>query len=208
MSIDTRVEIGLEGIDRGHHNITYRGVNCIKCPMDYVLYQMIIGAVRPDLIIEIGTNEGGSALYMSDLLQLYGFGTIHTIDIDDRVHPLVKQQQNIQRFSGGWAAYDLDRARKYKKVLVIEDSSHAYANTLDAITYFAPVVSPESYLIVEDGIVDALGRSEEFGGGPVKAIREFLETHPQFRPDLAWSDFFGKNATFNTIGYLKRITES
>jgi cephalosporin hydroxylase len=38
-------------------------------PFDYVIYQMIINEVKPDLIIEIGSNIGG-ALYIADLLML------------------------------------------------------------------------------------------------------------------------------------------
>ncbi|MGZ8552911.1 MAG: CmcI family methyltransferase, partial [Chitinophagaceae bacterium] len=77
-SIDTTVSLTIKGIDKGHHNTTYKGVRCIKSPFDYVIYQMIIDEVKPDLIIEIGSYEGGNALYLADLLVLYGKGEIHT----------------------------------------------------------------------------------------------------------------------------------
>jgi len=202
---DTTTSFDLQSVDKGHHNTTYRGVKCIKCPFDYVMYQMIISEVQPDLIIEIGTNEGGSALYFADLLATLGKGEIHTIDIENRIDPLAKAHDRITSFHDGWAAYDLSQVAKYKVVLVIEDSSHTYENTLAAIKRFAPVVTTGSYLIVEDGIVDALGISAQFGGGPVKAIKEFLKKESQFVVDTKWCDFFGKNATFNTIGYLKKI---
>lgn len=205
MNIDTGFELSLAGIDKGHHKMTYKGVNCAKCPFDYVMYQMIISEIKPDLIIEIGANEGGSALYMADLLKLQGKGVLHTIDIADRVHPLARAHERITFFGNGWDNYDLDLAKGYETVLVIEDSSHTYQNTLDAIRRFAPVVTPGSYLIVEDGIIDELGLTAEFDGGPVKAIKEFLPAHNEFQLDTYWSDFFGKNATFNTIGYLKKI---
>lgn len=204
-SLDTRVEIGLEGIDRGHHKMLYRGVKCIKCPMDYVLYQMILSDLRPDLIIEIGTHDGGSALYLADLLQLNGGGLVHTIDIVDRVDPRVLEHPGIRYFRNGWEDYDISLASGFRKILVIEDSSHTYSNTLAVMERFAPVVTSGSYMIVEDGIVDALGISDQFDGGPVRAIQEFLGSHSGFEPDPAYCDFFGKNATFNTIGYLKRI---
>jgi cephalosporin hydroxylase len=201
---DTRVDIGLAGITRGHHNMQYRGVRCVKCPLDYVLYQMLLAELRPDLVIEIGTHQGGSALYLADLLQLLGGGEVHTIDIEDRLDSRVRENPNVRVFGGGWEAYDLNLAAAFKKVLVIEDSAHTYSNTLRVMNHFAPLVTPGSYMIVEDGIVDALGLSEQFGGGPVRAIQEFLGAHTSFEPDLRWSDFFGKNATFNPLGYLKR----
>ncbi len=205
---DTSVEFKLSKIDKGHHHITYRGVKCIKCPFDYVMYQMIVSEVRPDLIIEIGSNEGGSALYLADLLELNGHGVIHTIDIEDRIDERARHHSRIRYFSDGWQNYDLKLAEEFPVVLIIEDSSHTYDNTLQAITQFAPLVTQGSYLIVEDGIIDALGLSGQFGGGPVKAIKQFLTVHPEFVLDTRWSDFFGKNATFNTIGYLKRKTDN
>lgn len=194
----------LEGIDKGHHQVTYRGVPCVKCPFDYVMYQMIIAEVKPDIIIEIGTNKGGSALYMADLMENMGKGMIHTIDITDETPDLVKSHPRITTFHEGWDAYDLSLAVRYKTILVIEDSSHYYQNTLQAITKFAPLVTKGSYLIVEDGIIDDLGRKKAYHGGPVKAIEEFLPKHPEFFIDLKWVNFFGESATFNTKGFLKK----
>ncbi|MBL7748296.1 MAG: hypothetical protein JNM19_12745, partial [Chitinophagaceae bacterium] len=71
----------LKDIDAGHHRVTYKGVPAIKCPFDYVLYQMLIAELQPDLIIEIGTNKGGSSLYLADLLELNGKGELHTVDL-------------------------------------------------------------------------------------------------------------------------------
>jgi cephalosporin hydroxylase len=100
----------LKGIVKGHHLMTYRGVPCIKCPFDYVIYQMILNEVRPDLIIEVGTNCGGSALYLADILENIGGGEIHTIDIDDRAYDLVKKNQRIKFFHNGWEGYDVENA--------------------------------------------------------------------------------------------------
>lgn len=199
-----KVSYSLEGIDKGHHRVTYRGVPCVKCPFDYVLYQMIIEEVNPDLIIEIGTNKGGSALYLADLLEVRGKGQIHTIDITDEAPDLVKSHPRITMFHEGWDSYDLNLANPFSTILVIEDSSHYYQNTLQAITKFSSLVSKDSYLIVEDGIIDDLGMKKQYRGGPVKAIEEFLNTHSEFFIDDRWVNFFGSSATFNTKGYLRK----
>lgn len=199
------VSYSLKSIYKGHHQITYRGVKCIKCPFDYVLYQMILNEVKPDLIIEIGTNQGGSTLYLADLLEILGNGLIHSIDITDTCPPIVKQHARIKLFHQGWDSYDMEFAKGFEKVLVIEDSSHHYENTLSAIRKFEGLVSKNSYLIVEDGIIDALGWSKDFEGGPVKAINEFLSENNNFVRDSHWEDFFGKSATFNTKGFLKKV---
>ena len=194
----------LKGIYKGHHQITYRGVPCIKCPFDYVTYQMILDEVKPDLIVEIGTNKGGSALYLADLMELMGKGQIQSIDIHDEAFDLVKKHPRIKLFKEGWEKYDLELAKNFETILVIEDSSHEFDNTLQAIQKFAKVVSSGSYLIVEDGIVDAMGWSKSYGGGPVKAINHFLEGNSDFNRVTKWENFFGENSTFNTKGFLLR----
>jgi cephalosporin hydroxylase len=69
---------------------------------------------------------------------------------------------------------------------------------------FEKIISEDSYMIIEDGCVNWLGSEEYFGGGPLKAIGEFLEQNTEFEIDRKWCDFFGKNVTFNPNGYLKK----
>lgn len=204
-SLNTNVSFNVKSVYEGHHKMTYKGVECVKCPFDYVIYQMIINEIRPDLIIEIGNNKGGSALYMADLLDLIGHGVIHTIDIDNRSHYLAKAHKRINFFHEGWENYEVIKSKNFEKILVIEDSSHDYVNTLNVMERFGPLVCKDSYLIVEDGIVNALNMKKRFAGGPIKAIKEFLRKHQEFKIDYKWTNMFGKNATFNVIGYLKRM---
>ncbi|MGC4038021.1 MAG: CmcI family methyltransferase [Chitinophagaceae bacterium] len=201
---DEKIDFNYKTVDKGHHQVTYRGVKAQRSPFDYVIYQMIISEVQPDLIIEIGTNFGGGALYMADLLNNLGKGEVHSIDISDRCPEIVKTHPRIKLYHEGWDKYDLAITQKFEKILVIEDSSHTYENTLAAINLFCNVVSPGSFLIVEDGIVDRLGASKQFHGGPCKAIREFLRDHKDFTVDRFYCDLFGKNATNNVNGYLRK----
>lgn len=202
---DEKVKITVESICEGHHKVTYRGIKAIRCPFDYVIYQMIITELKPDLVIEIGTNIGGGALYIADLMDSLGHGMVHTIDIIKQSHPILEKHPRIKLFTEGWNNYDLNESKGFKKILVIEDASHMYEDTLNAIMKFAPLVTTDSYLIVEDGIVNELGLEKEYQGGPLKAIREFLTLNNQFVVDRKWCDFFGKNATFNVKGYLKKV---
>lgn len=203
--MDNTVKFNIQSICDGHHKVTYRGVKAIRCPFDYVLYQMVILNVKPDLIIEIGTNAGGGSLYLSDLQQMYGGGTIHTIDIVDMVKSeLVLNNENIVRFLGGYESYDLQNCSGYKKILVIDDGSHTYKDVKNSLNKFKDIVSIDSYFIIEDGILNELGYSD-YGGGPLKAIEEFLVSNSDFVVDRDSCDLFGKNATFNVNGYLKKI---
>ncbi len=197
----------LKDIDAGHHRVTYKGVPAIKCPFDYVLYQMLITSLQPDLVIEIGTNKGGSSLYLADLLVLNGKGELHTIDLPaNNENDLLHAHPGIKIFKEGYAGYDTSLISGHDTVLVIEDGSHIYEDVLATLVKFSPFVSTNSYFIVEDGIVTELGMKKQFNGGPLKAIREFIKQDNTFIIDRNWCDFFGPNATFNVNGYLKKIS--
>ena len=60
------------------------------------------------------------------------------------------------------------RAR-YASCLVVEDSRHDEATTLGALRAYADLVSPGSYYVVEDGVVDIPELCAEIA--PVRAAR-------------------------------------
>lgn len=201
-----RVSFNMKTIFDGVMRTTYRGIPALKCPFDYVLYQMIIYEVNPDLVIEIGTNDGGSTLYIADLLRNLGKGMIHSIDISNKpLNDNLYQYTNIKLFTNGWENYDLAEANEVQKIIVIEDSAHTYENTLQVLRKFAPIVSKNSYFIVEDGIVDELNIAKVYNGGPLAAIKTFLNENEHFVIDRKWCDFYGTNTTFNVNGYLKKV---
>lgn len=199
VSFDTKT------IEVGHHKMVYKNVPIIKCPFDYVIYQMIIFDLKPDLIIEIGTNKGGSSLYLADLLELMGKGEIHTIDIVDIRDENAKNHPRIKFFSDGFENYDLKNAKGFDSILVIDDGSHIYEDVKGALEKFHSIINIDSYFIVEDGILDQLGWKKKYNGGPNKAINEFVLKNKEFIIDRKWCDLFGTNATFNTNGFLKKI---
>ena len=171
----------LEGIYKGHHLVTYKGVLSIKCPFDYTIYQMILWQVKPDLIIEIGTNKGGTTLYLADLLSLNNKGEIHTIDLPTNEEDIsLHHHPRIKIFKDGFLNYDTSILYAFNNILIIEDGSHQYEDTLAALKMFSTYVSKGSYFLVEDGIVTALGRNKEFNGGPKRAVHEFLKEDNSF----------------------------
>jgi cephalosporin hydroxylase len=165
---------------------------------------MIIAEVKPDLIIEIGTNSGGGALYLADLLNNIGHGLVHSIDINDISDSIVKNHHRVKLFHEGYQGYDTAQIKEFDKILVVEDGSHNYKDTLAALHIFSPFVTSGSYFIVEDGIVNNLGIEKKFDGGPLRAINEFLSRDNNFEIDRKWCDFYGNNATFNVNGYLRK----
>jgi hypothetical protein len=76
--------------------------------------------IQPDLIIEIGTLNGGGALYYADLLYLLGKGEIHTINVRNEVYDQKVFNHNaIKFFNNGFENYDLNLTKGFKKILVI-----------------------------------------------------------------------------------------
>ena len=57
------------------------GVPVQKCPLNLWIYQEILYEVRPDLIVECGTGDGDSALYLAYICGLLNRGTVVTIDM-------------------------------------------------------------------------------------------------------------------------------
>ncbi|WP_369753174.1 CmcI family methyltransferase [Flavobacterium sp. WC2409] len=202
---DEEVKVDVQSIYEGHHKVTYKGIKAIRCPFDYLIYQMIIYEVKPDLVIEIGTNIGGGSLYIADLLDSLGNGVVHTIDILDQSDSIVKEHKRIKFFTEGWENYNIELTQEFETILIIEDASHIYKDSIGILNKFHQIVSKDSYFIVEDGIINKLGLEKKYDGGPLKAIREFLPNHPEYIVDRNWCDMFGKNATFNVNGYLKKI---
>jgi cephalosporin hydroxylase len=199
------IDFNLQTIYKGHYNVLYRGIEMLHNPFDYLLYQMLINEVKPDLIIEIGTNKGASALYFSDLLDILGKGEIHTIDIEDKVDTLTKTKSNIKFFFSGFENYDLSFTKGFNKIMVIDDGSHLFDDIKSSLQKFSSIITVGSYFIIEDGIITALNIEKNFNGGPLRAIKEFIIENKNFIIDTKYCDFFGKNATFNVNGYLKRI---
>lgn len=196
-------DFNIHTIYDGQFKVTYRGIPVWKCPFDYVIYQMIICEVKPDLIIEIGTNFGGSSLYMADLLSIVNpSGCIHTIDVVKKFGLEITNNPRISTFVDGWQNYDITQVKKFSKVMVIDDGAHHYQHVLGAWKKFHSLVSVDSYYIIEDGIINDLGL-QGYDGGPLRAIKEIFPLDG-WMIDRRFCDLFGKNATFNTDGYLKR----
>jgi cephalosporin hydroxylase len=189
------------------HHVTYCGVTCRKFPTDYVAIQMLIWEIKPDLIIEIGTNHGGSALLFSDLLSKSEKNfKIHTIDIEDFVSSeLVTQDSNIIRYLNGYSDYKLTEAANFKNIMVIDDGSHQYSDVIDVMEKFKDIVSIGSYFVIEDGGLEYVGWKKNYAGGPSRAIDEFLTRNKNYEIDLKYVDLFGLNSTNNPKGYLRRM---
>lgn len=190
-------------LTEGIYYSTYRNVTCLKNPLDLAVYQMLIFQIRPTVVIEVGACRGGSTLFFADLLALLGGDRrVLSYDVTDEIASEVREHPLIQFSPKGHAAFDPALLRPQDRVLVIEDSAHSYANTLEVLERFAPVVTPGSYLVVEDTLAGLTRPHLE--GGPRRAVEEFLGTRDDFEVDGHWERFYGDETSNCRRGFLRR----
>ena len=92
--------------------------------------------------------------------------------------------------------------------MVVLDSNHTHEHTLKELELYAPLVTPGSYCVVFDTVIEDMpagsfpDRPWDVGNNPKTAVREFLKTHPEFAIDVALSDKL--QITAAPDGYLRR----
>lgn len=165
---------------------TWMGVPAMKYPADAWTYQEIIFETRPDLIIETGTNRGGSALFLAHMCEIVGRGQVVTVDIEER--PGRPAHPRITYIIGSSTAAEIarrigDMAARAAAVMVILDSDHSERHVLEELDIYAPLVSPGCYLVCEDTNVNGHPVFRKHGPGPMEALRRFLPHHPEFEVD-------------------------
>ncbi len=209
MNIEESLDLPLDKVlpviqNRIMTDTTYFGVQTLKNPFDAWLYQEIIFEIKPDKIIEIGNAYGGSTLMLAHLCDFVGTGNVIGIDLShDGIPDFIKNHPRIT-FVEGDACEVIDKIKKLvqpgEKVMVIEDSSHTYENTLRVLRFYSPLVTLGSYFIVEDGICH---HGLDLGPypGPYEAIESFLKENKQFEIDRSKEPFL---ITWNPKGYLKK----
>jgi cephalosporin hydroxylase len=187
----------------GEYYGVYRNVICLKNPIDLFVYQMILYLVRPTIVIEIGACRGGSALFFADLLrQLGGNRHVYSYDIVDQIAPEARDDPDITFNFNGWQAFDPSIIKPNDRVIICEDSSHTYENTIQVIRKFAPYVSPNSYFLVEDG--ESGYTVPEFHGGAIRAIEEFMAETNDFELERRWEFLYGNGISECLKGYLRK----
>ena len=174
--------------------------------LDLWTIQETIAELRPTLIVETGTYQGGSAVFYAQLLELTGAeGRVLTVDVlDDHQfeHP------GVTFLTGSSVSEEiLAQVREAAEeatgpVLVILDSDHAQGHVAAELEAYAPFVSPGSLMLVQDGCIDTLPSSRRLRPGPLPAIREFLPRHPEFELDAERVRRFP--ITHHPMGWLRR----
>ena len=184
---------------------TYFGIQTLKNPLDFWSYQELIWTVRPDVIVEVGNFRGGTLLAFAHIFDALGKGRVIGVDIDQtEIGETVRSHPRITLIEGD--AVEQSSAVRQKispedRMLMIEDSSHTFENTLNVLRKYSDLVPRGSYFIVEDGICRH-GIDVGPSPGPYEAATEFVRENSDFVIDRTCESFF---LTWNPRGYLRRI---
>ena len=200
---------------RYSYNFFWLGRPIIQYPQDIVALQELVWRVRPDVIVETGIAHGGSLILSASLLAMLDLcdateagelldprapkRRVVGVDIDIRAHnrtaieahPMAARIQMIQGSSIAPDVIAQVRAAvgDAQCVLVCLDSNHTHDHVLAELEAYAPMVSPGSYCIVFDTVVEDMP-AEMFpdrpwgpGDNPKTAAHAWLPAHPEYEID-------------------------
>ena len=207
------------------YNFSWLGRPIIQHPQDIVAMQEIIWSVQPDLIIETGIAHGGSLIFSASMLEINAAcggpqdARVVGVDIDIRKHNKTAIEEHpmsrrIDMIEGSSVAPEVvdqvnSLAGTRQSVLVCLDSNHTHDHVLAELELYAPLTSVNSYCVVFDTLVEDFpehnpnDRPWGKGNNPKTAVREYLQTHPEFRVDKTFDNKLLISAAPD--GYLKRI---
>lgn len=182
---DSRVWTTLK--DRHGHRI-------LKYPTDLYVYEEIIRRTQPDVIVETGSFEGGSAGWFAQ------FAGVISVDIRrpaNSIAGVVFLEGDSVRLAG-----EVAELVKDQNVLVTLDSDHNAPHVLAELKAYAPIAT--KYLVVEDTAVDEYGiESDQYpDGGPGAAVKTWLARNKKWEPDPECDRFM---LGMNPGGWLRRV---
>jgi cephalosporin hydroxylase len=178
--------------------------------MDLIVYAEIVHEVMPRVIVETGTRTGGSALFLADMMTVAGVPNPRVISVDiGRDENITPLDPRIMYLTG--SSVDLDILDEVHRLvqgryprLVTLDSDHHQDHVFAELEAYHYLVTPGSYLIVEDtnfGNPVDIVEPHLHDKGPAEGLARWLPDHPEFVVDH-FRERFG--VTFNPGAWLRR----
>ena len=161
--------------------MAWKGIALGKSIYDFALIPMIIWENRPETILEIGSGEGASAIWMADLCKTYNLPTqVYSMDIE----PPSIQYENVTFFEGDSKQISTFDTENLPHPWLILEDAHVEVNKI--VKYFEKHMHTGDYIIIED--------SRGKKGSTLEVPNTLLV-------DAYYCDYFGLNATsaMNTI---------
>jgi cephalosporin hydroxylase len=181
------------------------GERFFHLPGDLMALQDLIWRVKPRLIVQTGIAAGGGPIFAASMLELNG-GDGLVVAIDPKLrdearaalarHPLARRLKILEGSSVDDRIVDevAKLARERAPVMAILDLVHTHAHVLRELEIYGELVTPGSYVVVLDTIMEELpadtfaGKPYGKGNNPGTATRAFLAADRRFEPDYEIED--------------------
>lgn len=176
-------------LTQGVHSVfKWKGMNMFKSSIDLSVYTMLIDEIKPDTIIEYGSGNGSSAIWLSDMCSIHQLET-EVISYD--INEVNVKHSNITFKTIDLKDLKLDKKDLNGRKLVIEDA-HSYV--YDVLLKTDLFLQSGDYLIIEDS------QSKQ------DIIFNFLNSAKNtYVVDNYYVDFFGVNCGSTKNSILKVI---
>ena len=177
---------------------------------DMVALQQLFWQVRPRTVVMTGIAAAGGPIFAASMLQLAGHaaGDGRVIAIDPALressratlasHPLGRHVTIVEGNPIDDATFrhvaTLATGETRAPVFVILDLIHTHAHVLGELQRYADLVTPGSYIVVLDTIMEDLpddyfaGKPYGKGNNPATAVRAFLANDNRFEVDREIED--------------------
>jgi len=220
---------------RYSYNFEWLGRPIIQYPQDIVALQELIWRIKPNVVVETGIAHGGSLILSASMLALLDLcdavandapldtrnsaRRVVGVDVDIRAHNRAAIEAHplssyITMLEG--SSVDEDIVQQVYKIvgdssptLVCLDSNHTHDHVLAELMAYTPLVTPDSYCVVFDTVVEDMGENmypdRPWGPGdnPKTAVWEFLQSNSGFAVDSSIHDRL--QITMAPDGFLRRI---
>ena len=198
------------------YEVTWLGIPIIQLPEDILMVQELVWKNRPDVIVESGVAHGGALILYASLCDLMGRGRVIGVDIEIRKynrlaiesHPASRRITLIEGSSTDASTMDAIRGRiqPSESVMVMLDSNHTRDHVRAELELYAPLIGPGGYIVVFDEVMPLVadapnGKPSWDLDNPLEAVRDFLNTHPDFEVDRSYERM---TTTYCHSGFLRR----
>jgi cephalosporin hydroxylase len=208
------------------YGFTWMGRPIIQLPEDMIRIQELIWRVQPDVIVETGVAHGGSLVFYAGLLKAMDRPDGRVIGVDIEIRPANRaaieahaMASRISLIEGSSTAPATVAAvagliAPGERVLVILDSNHARDHVADELRRYAPLVTPDSYIVACDGIMaQVVGaprtRPDWVWNNPISAVEAFVAECADFvleEPGFAFNEgMVRERVTYWPKCFLRRV---
>lgn len=175
----------------------WRGAPCQQFATDMWRYAEILQKLRPPWVLECGTADGGTAMFLADVVQQWD-GQVISIDNDPRVLTISHPQLLLLKRDAASedTRDDMEQlvADDHGRGVILLDDNHSSAHVAAELDLWAPLAD---YLIVEDTLTGFL---PQYPDNPRLALEKWLPGHPEFARDPE------PQPTNHPGGWLRRVS--